>query len=54
MPDNQKIVILIDSDGNPLNAASNLSFNLDVTVTTNPHEYAEKSEGLPYSVEPKK
>jgi len=53
LPDNQKVVVLIDSDGNPLKAASNLSYNLDVTVTTNPQEYAEKAGGLPYGVEPK-
>jgi hypothetical protein len=53
LPDNQTVIVLIDSDGNPLKAASNLSFNLNIQVTTNPHEYVEKSKGLPYAVEPK-
>ena len=53
LPDNQRVIVLIDSDGNPLKATSNLSFNLDIQVTTNPHEYADNSAGLPYVVEPK-
>ena len=49
LPDNQKVIVLIDSEGNAVKAASNLSFNLDVVVTNNPHEFREKTAGLPYA-----
>lgn len=53
MPDKPKVVVLIDNDGCPSKASSNLSFNLEIIITTNPHEYNEFTAGLPYNLKPK-